>query len=73
MFVKQQAVSHGAMNKARDTYSAQHPKGKEMGLEKAAQAEPVRWSEKDTHDIEGMQQSSVDPNAVCPQSVFQSI
>ena len=39
---------------ARDTYSdAQLQKGKEMGLDEAAQAEPVSRSEKDTHDIEG--------------------
>ena len=38
---------------ARDTYTdAQLQKGKEMGLDEAAQAEPVSRSEKDTHDIE---------------------
>ena len=41
------------MKKARDAYTAQLQKGKEMGLDEAAQAEPVRRSEKDTQDIEG--------------------
>ena len=49
MFAKQQAASD--LNKARDTYNAQLQKGREMGLEEAAQEEPVRRSEKDTHDI----------------------
>ena len=51
MFAKQQAVS--ALNKAREEYNAQLQKGKEMGLDEAAQAEPVRRSEMDTHDMEG--------------------
>ena len=37
MFEKQQAVS--ALNKARDTYYAELQKGKEIGLDEAAQAE----------------------------------
>jgi hypothetical protein len=49
MFAKQQAVS--ALNKAKEEYSAQLQKGKEIGFEEASQAEPVRKSEKDTHDI----------------------
>jgi len=51
MFAKQQAVS--AFNKARDAYNTELQKGKEIGLDEAAQAEPVRRSEKDTHDIQG--------------------
>jgi hypothetical protein len=51
MFAKKQAVS--ALNKARDAYNAQFQKGKEMGLEEVAQAEPVRRSERDIHDVEG--------------------
>jgi hypothetical protein len=51
MSAKQQAVS--ALKKARDAYTAQLQKGKEMGLDEAAQAEPVHRSEKDTQDIEG--------------------
>ena len=46
-------------------------KGKEMGLDEAAQAEPVRRSEKDTHDIEGTEmvhatlpKHSVDPKCI---------
>ena len=35
MFAKQQAVS--VLNKARDVYNAQLQKGKEMGLDEAAQ------------------------------------
>ena len=35
------------LNKTRDAYDAQLQKGKEMGLDEAAQAEPVRRSEKD--------------------------
>jgi len=50
MFAKQQAASD--LNKAREEYNAQLQKGKEIGLEEAAQAEPVRRSEKDTLDIE---------------------
>jgi hypothetical protein len=41
------------LKKARDAYTAQLQKRKEMGLDEAAQAEPVRRSEKDTQDIEG--------------------
>ena len=50
MFAKLHAVS--ALNKARDAYNAQLQKGKEMGFDEAAQAEPVRRSEMDAHDIE---------------------
>ena len=39
MFAKQQAVS--ALNKAREEYDTQLQKGKEMGLDEVAQAEPV--------------------------------
>jgi hypothetical protein len=46
MFAKQKAVS--VLNKASDAYDEQLQKGKEMGLDEAAQAEPVRRSEKDT-------------------------
>jgi hypothetical protein len=51
MFAKQQAASD--LNKAREEYNAQSQKGIQIGLEEAAQAEPVRRSEKDTHVIEG--------------------
>ena len=74
MFAKQQAVS--VLNKARNAYNAQLQKGKEMGLDEAAQAEPVWQSEKDTHDIEGkgrrrcIQQRQ---NAAWTQSVFQGL
>ena len=47
MFAKQQAVSD--LNKARDTYNTKASKG--IGLEEAAQAEPVRRSEKDTDHL----------------------
>jgi len=50
MFGKQQAVS--ALNKARETFNAHIHKGKEMGLDEAEQAKPVRRSEKDTHDTQ---------------------
>jgi hypothetical protein len=33
---------------AREVCNAEHQKGKEMGLDEAAQAEPVHRSEKDT-------------------------
>ena len=49
MFAKQQAVS--ALNKARDAYNAELQKGKEIGLDEAAQTEPVRRSEMHRHDI----------------------
>jgi len=69
MFAKQTAVS--VLNKASDAYDAQLQKGKEMGLDEAAQAEPVRRSDKDTHDIEGTEtvhatvpKRSVDPKRI---------
>ncbi len=70
MFAMQQAIS--VMKKARDPYTdAQLQKGKEMGLDEAAQAEPVSRSEKDTHDIEGtatvhatVPNHSVDPKCI---------
>ena len=69
MFAKQQAVS--ALNKARDTYNAELQKSKEIGLEEAAQAEPARWSEKDTDDMQGTEtvhatvpKRSVDPKCI---------
>ena len=74
MFAKQQAVS--VLNKARNAYNAQLQKGKEMGLDEAAQAELVWQSEKDTHDIEGkgrrrcIQQRQ---NAAWTQSAFQGL
>ena len=53
---------------ARKAYNTHLQKGKELGLEEAAQAEPVRRSENDTHDIEELEtvdatvpQRSVDP------------
>ena len=59
------------LNKIRDAYNAQLQKGKEIGLDEAAQAEPVRRSEKDTHDIQGTEtvhvivpKSSVDPKCI---------
>jgi hypothetical protein len=59
------------LNKARDTYYAELQKGKEIGLDEAAQAEPVRRSEKDTHDIQGTEtvhaivpKRSVDPKCI---------
>ena len=51
MFAKRKGVSD--LHKARLKYNAQVQKGKEMGLDEAAQTEPVRRSENDTHDIEG--------------------
>jgi hypothetical protein len=51
MFAKQQAVS--VLNKASDADDEQLQRVKDMGLDEAAQAGPVRRSEKDTHDIEG--------------------
>ena len=69
MFAKQQAVSD--LNKARDAYNAQLQKGKEIGLDEAAQTEPVPRSEKDTHDIQGTEtvhgtvpKRSVDPKCI---------
>ncbi len=69
MFAKQQAVS--VLKKARDTKNAQLRKGKEMGLDEAAQAEPVSRSEKDPNDIEGTEtvhatvpKRSVDPKCI---------
>jgi hypothetical protein len=49
MFAKQQASCD--LNKTRVAYNAQLPKGKDMGLDEAGQAEPVRRSENDTHPI----------------------
>ena len=49
MFQKQQTVND--LNKARETYDAILEKGKQLGLEEAAHAEPVRRSENDTHPI----------------------
>ncbi len=51
MFAKQQAAS--ALNKASEEHNAQLQKGIEIGLEEAEQAEPVRRSDTDTHDIGG--------------------
>jgi hypothetical protein len=52
-------------------YNAQLQTGKEIGLGEAAQAEPVRRSEKDTHDIQGTEtvhaivpKRSVDPKCI---------
>ena len=41
-----------ALNKARETFNSHLHKGKEMGLDEAEQAKPVRRSEKGTHDIQ---------------------
>ena len=50
MFGKRQAVS--ALNKARETFNSHLHKGKEMGLDEAEQAKPVRRSEKGTYDTQ---------------------
>ncbi len=76
MSAMQQAIS--VMKKARDPYTdAQLQKGKEMGLDEAAQAEPVSRSNKDTHDIEGTEtvhatvpNHSVDPKCIPNQKVW---
>ena len=74
MFAKQQAAND--LNKARVEYNAQLQKGKEIGLEEAAQAEPVQRSERDTHDIEGTESKgarvpkrSVDPKCFPKHSI----
>ena len=72
MFAKQQAVS--ALNKAWEEYNAQLQKGKEMGLDEAAQAEPVRRSEMDTHDMEGTKTvHATAPKTQCgPKEYFEA-
>ena len=69
MLARQQVVSD--FNKARDAYNAQLQKGEKMGLDQEAQAEPVRRSINDTHDIEGTEtvhttvpKRSVDPRFI---------
>jgi hypothetical protein len=66
MFQQQQTAND--LNKAREEYSAILEKGKELGLDEAAHAEPVHRSVKNTHDIEGTEtvhatvpKRSVDP------------
>ena len=49
MFRKKQAACD--LNKARLAYYVQFQKGKEMGSDEAVQAEPVPWSENDTHRV----------------------
>ena len=72
MFAKQQAVS--VLNKARDAYNAQLQKGKDMGLDEEAQAEPVRVQKRTHMTLQGrgrcMQQCQ---NAMWTQSVFESL
>ena len=58
MFRKQKAVCD--LNKARLTYNSQLQKGNQMGLGEAAQAEPVRRSENNTHPI--AESDTVDAN-----------
>jgi len=69
MFAKQQAVS--VLNKAREEYNAQLQKEKEMGLDEAAQTEPMRRSEMDTHDMEGTEtvHATVPKRSVDPKSI----
>jgi hypothetical protein len=59
------------LQEARQAYNIQLQKGKELGFEEAAQAEPVRRSENDKHDIEELEtvdatvpQRSVDPTCI---------
>jgi hypothetical protein len=47
MFQKQQLAND--LNKTRDACNAQLQKAKELGLDQAAQAEPVSRSENDIH------------------------
>ena len=49
MFARQQSLND--LNKAREADNAQLQRGKEMGLDEAAQAERVCRSENDTHPI----------------------
>ena len=69
MFAKRKGVSD--LHKARLKYNAQLQKGKEMGLDEAAQTQPVRRSENDTHDIGGTEtvhapvpKQSADPRCI---------
>ena len=69
MFAKQQAVS--VLNKARDAYNAQLQKGKDMGLDEEAQAEPVRVQKRTHMTFKGRgrcmqqcQKRSVDPKCI---------
>jgi hypothetical protein len=69
MFRKQQAACD--LSQARPVYNAQLQKGKEMALGEAAQHEPVRRSNNDTHLIvesdtvdATVPKGSVDPNCM---------
>ena len=67
-------------NKARLAYNAQLQKGKEMGLDEAAQTEPVRRSENDTRvmvesdtvdaTVPTRRVNPFDPNAACDKCVY---
>ena len=69
MFQKQQAAND--LNKTQDAYNAQLQKAKELGLDQAAQAEPVSRSENDIqhtcHESRIRCERSVDPKRVPKQ------
>jgi hypothetical protein len=65
MFQRQQTAND--LQKARETYNAILEKGKQLGLEEAAHAEPVRRAENDTHPIVESDKDDATVDATVPK------